>query len=136
MWQHATKRVVKQVESVILMNSFQPLLEGKDSEIDYDSGGETDDADEEDDEDPFEDDDPFSNAPPPAENLEHSNPSSYSWCLMRYACIRLAQNVLERFIAVAGIEMSGKREMIFHHSYLMETDVSVPIVRPFLRYPD
>ena len=94
----------------MFVNSFQPLLEGKDVEIDYDSGGEKDDDDdEEDDEDPFEDDDPFSNAPPPAENMEHSNPSSYSWCLMRYACIRLAQNVLERFLAVAGIEMAGKK---------------------------
>ena len=90
------------------MHCLQPLLEGKDSEIDYDSSGEVDIDDEEDDDDAFEDDDPFSNAPPPSENLEHSNPNSYSWCLMRYACIRLAQNVLERFIAVAGIEMAGK----------------------------
>lgn len=98
---------------------LQPLLEGKDSEIDYDSGGEMDE-DEEDDEDPFEDDDPFSNAPPPAENVEHSNPSSYSWCLMRYACIRLAQNVLERFIAVAGIEMAGELEAL---SYLVRKQI-------------
>ena len=59
-----------QLDQVISAKSFQPLLEGKDADIDYDSGAESDDADEDDDEDPFEEDDPFSNAPPPAENLD------------------------------------------------------------------
>ena len=40
--------------------------------------------------------------------MEHSDPNSYSWCLMRYAVIRLAQQILEKFINVAGIEMPGE----------------------------
>ncbi len=59
---------------------FQPFIEGEDAEIDYDSGEESesgdgasyDDADDD-------DDDPFSNAPAKTENVEHSNPHSYSW---------------------------------------------------------
>lgn len=85
----------------------QPLLDAKDLDIDFDSATESDD-DGDDDDDAFEDDDPFSTAAPPAENTEHANPNSYSWCLMRYACIRLAQNMLEKFVATAGIEIPGK----------------------------
>lgn len=89
---------------------LQPLLDAKDLDIDYDSG-EDSDGDDADSDDAFEDDDPFSNIPPPAENREHCDPNSYSWCLMRYAAIKLAQNVLERFIAMAGIEIPGRREL-------------------------
>lgn len=42
------------------------------------------------------------------ENTEHSNPYSYSWLIMRTAILRIAQNQLQDFIAVAGIEMQGK----------------------------
>lgn len=41
------------------------------------------------------------------ENTEHSNPYSYSWLIMRSAILRIAQNQLQDFIAVAGIEMQG-----------------------------
>lgn len=41
------------------------------------------------------------------ENTEHSNPHSYSWMIMRLAIMKLAQNQLQEFINVAGIEMQG-----------------------------
>lgn len=74
--------------------------------------------DEDEDEDVF--NDPLNNDPKVSqvsaavrkhrrENTEHSNPGSYSWCILRFALIRVAQNQLQTFINVAGIEMQGKR---------------------------
>lgn len=42
---------------------------------------------------------------PDRENTEHSNPSSYSWCLMRLAIMKLVQHQLQDFLSVAGIEI-------------------------------
>lgn len=73
-----------------------------------DSGEE---SDGENDDDAFEDDDdldPFAEPRNPDENVEHSNLNSYSWLLMRYASIRLAQDTLEKFIVMAGIELPGR----------------------------
>ena len=94
--------------------SPQPNLSDKDrAAFGYDSGDEDGDEDSS---DPFGDDyddeddedlDPFSNAPPPADNVQHSDPNSFAWCLMRYASIRLAQKTLEKFIGMAGIELPG-----------------------------
>lgn len=42
------------------------------------------------------------------ENTEHSNPNSYSWIIMRLAIMKLAQNQLQEFINIAGIEMQGE----------------------------
>ncbi|XP_058066512.1 dmX-like protein 1 [Anopheles bellator] len=85
-------------------------------EEEYDSADSAvSDLDEdEDDEDVF--NDPLNNDPKASqvsaavrkhrlENNEHSNPHSYSWSIMRYALIRVAQSQLQSFIAVAGIEM-------------------------------
>uniref|UniRef100_A0A182NDD9 RAVE complex protein Rav1 C-terminal domain-containing protein n=1 Tax=Anopheles dirus TaxID=7168 RepID=A0A182NDD9_9DIPT len=87
-------------------------------EEEYDSADSavSDLDDEDEDEDVF--NDPLNNDPKASqvsaavrkhrlENTEHSNPNSYSWCIMRYALIRVAQNQLQSFIAVAGIEMQG-----------------------------
>lgn len=41
------------------------------------------------------------------ENTEHSNPYSLSWLIMRYAILKIAQNQLQEFISIAGIEMQG-----------------------------
>lgn len=87
---------------------LKPTLDPKDSEIDFDSGEESEDNHDDDDDDNLDDDDPFSNAPPKQENREASNPNSYAWCLMRYGSIRMAQIVLETFIAMVGIELPGK----------------------------
>lgn len=41
------------------------------------------------------------------ENTEHSNPYSFSWLIMRYSILKIAQNQLQEVIGVAGIEMQG-----------------------------
>ena len=78
-------------------------MDGKDLDIELDSTADSEKEDTEDEDD----DDPFSNAPPRDENNQHSDPNSYAWCLMRYACITLAQGLLEKFLCLAGVEASG-----------------------------
>ncbi|XP_063894834.1 dmX-like protein 2 isoform X4 [Helicoverpa armigera] len=39
-------------------------------------------------------------------NSEHSDPDSYSWLVMRIAVLRLAQQKLQNFLQLCGIEMS------------------------------
>jgi len=80
-------------------------------DVDYDSGEDSEDDDAFDDEDD-EDLDPFSNIPPPEENLQHSDPNSYAWCLMRHAVIKMAQETLQKFVSMAGIELPGKQTFI------------------------
>lgn len=87
-------------------------------EDEYDSADSiTSDIDEDEDDDVFAD--PLNNDPKVSqasaavkkhrrENTEHSNPYSYSWLIMRTAILRICQNQLQDFIAVAGIEMQGK----------------------------
>lgn len=41
-------------------------------------------------------------------NTEHSDPDSYSWYVMRVAVLRLAQQKLQHFLQLCGIEMSGE----------------------------
>ena len=86
------------------------MLDAKDAEIDVDSGEESEGEDGDDD-DAFDDEDdldPFAEPRNPDENVEHTNMNSYSWLLMRYASIRLAQETLEKFIVMAGIELPGR----------------------------
>lgn len=92
-------------------------------EDDYDSADSlSSDIDEDEDDDVFAD--PLNNDPKASqasaamkkhrrENTEHSNPYSYSWLIMRTTILRIAQNQLQDFIAVAGIEMQG----IFHFCF-------------------
>ncbi|XP_055631831.1 dmX-like protein 2 isoform X2 [Toxorhynchites rutilus septentrionalis] len=109
----------------------KPVSKGDMDEDDYDSADSAvSDLDEdEDDEDVF--NDPLNNDPKAhqvsaavrkhrRENTEHSNPNSYSWCILRQALIRVAQNHLQSFINVAGIEMQ-------------ELPVSSPLVHGILR---
>ncbi|XP_001850447.2 dmX-like protein 2 isoform X2 [Culex quinquefasciatus] len=94
----------------------KPVPKGEPDEEDYDSADSavSDLDDEDEDEDVF--NDPLNNDPKVSqvsaavrkhrrENTEHSNPGSYSWCILRFALIRVAQNQLQTFINVAGIEM-------------------------------
>nr|XP_034195931.1 dmX-like protein 2 isoform X7 [Osmia lignaria] len=74
-------------------------------EIDYDSSdsavSDLDSSEEE--EDVFD-----TNSKPKTrikDNTEHSNPNSYSWCVMRLAIARILQQQLQDFLNVAGIEM-------------------------------
>ncbi|KAG5878732.1 hypothetical protein JTB14_000166 [Gonioctena quinquepunctata] len=39
-------------------------------------------------------------------NTEHSDPNSYSWLVLRLAILRIVQNRLSDFLAVAGLEIS------------------------------
>lgn len=38
---------------------------------------------------------------------EHSDPSSYSWCLMRFAILRAVLSNLRTFLPQVGIEITG-----------------------------
>ncbi|XP_058830025.1 dmX-like protein 2 isoform X3 [Topomyia yanbarensis] len=109
----------------------KPVPKGDPEGDDYDSADSavSDLDDEEDDEDVF--NDPLNNDPKAhqasaavrkhrRENTEHSNPNSYSWCILRLALIRVAQNQLQTFINIAGIEMQ-------------ELPVSSPLVHAVLR---
>ncbi|XP_058459198.1 dmX-like protein 2 isoform X2 [Malaya genurostris] len=109
----------------------KPVPKGDPDEDDYDSADSavSDLDDEEDDEDVF--NDPLNNDPKShqasaavrkhrRENTEHSNPNSYSWCVLRLALIRVAQSQLQAFINIAGIEMQ-------------ELPVSSPLVHAVLR---
>ncbi|XP_055535273.1 dmX-like protein 2 isoform X2 [Wyeomyia smithii] len=94
----------------------KPVPKGDPDEDDYDSADSavSDLDDDEDDEDVF--NDPLNNDPKVhqasaaarkhrRENVEHSNPNSYSWCILRLALIRVSQHQLQTFINIAGIEM-------------------------------
>lgn len=39
---------------------------------------------------------------------QYSDPTSYSWCLMRYTTVRLALQKLQVFLPSVGIELAGK----------------------------
>lgn len=45
-------------------------------------------------------------------NTEHSDPDSYSWYVMRVAVLRLAQQKLQQFLQMSGIEMSGNTSIV------------------------
>ncbi|XP_076387678.1 rabconnectin-3 alpha isoform X3 [Megachile rotundata] len=75
------------------------------NEIDYDSSDSavSDLDSSEDEEDVFD-----TNSKPKTklkDNTEHSNPNSYSWCVMRLAIVKILQQQLQDFLNVAGIEM-------------------------------
>lgn len=85
---------------------MKPRIESEDAEeIDYDSSdsavSDLGSSDEE--EDVFD-----TNVKPkskPKDNTEHSNPTSYSWCIMRLAIVKMLQQQLQDFLNVAGIEI-------------------------------
>lgn len=87
---------------------MQPRIESEwADEIDYDSSDSavSDLDSSEDEEDVFD-----TNAKPkskPKDNTEHSNPNSYSWCILRLAIVRILQQQMQDFLNIAGIEMQG-----------------------------
>lgn len=42
------------------------------------------------------------------DNTEHSNTDSYSWCILRLACVKRAQKVVEEFLSGAEVDFTGK----------------------------
>ncbi|KAJ8668951.1 hypothetical protein QAD02_000210 [Eretmocerus hayati] len=92
--------------SMISYFLMKPRIEGEMAdEIDYDSSDSAvSDLDPSEDEDDVFD----TNTKPkskPKDNTEHSNPNSYSWCIIRYAIVKILQQQLQDFLNVAGIEM-------------------------------
>ena len=83
------------------------------SEIDYDSAtsvaSDPDDASEPEDLDEDIFDEKPRKSSRDATNTEHSDPSSYSWGILRYAIIRVALGFLENFFKIAGIELQGRK---------------------------
>ena len=103
--------------------SLQPQLPAEAAEgVDYDSADSavSDLDDEEEEEDVFEGTTSSANPKvPDRENTEHSNPSSYSWCVMRLGIMKLVQQQLQEFLNVAGIEIQGKKLFIFSSKYIL-----------------
>lgn len=110
---------------------IKPVVTCEPDEEDYDSAdsvaSDLDSGD--DDEDVFAD--PLNNDPKASqmsaakkkhrkENTEHSNPNSYSWLIMQTAMIKIAQNQLQEFVNVAGLE-------------LQELPVASPLIHGTLR---
>jgi hypothetical protein len=96
--------------------NFQPQLPAEAESVDYDSADSavSDLDDEEEEEDVFEGTTANPKVPD-RENTEHSNPSSYSWCIMRLAIMKLVQHQLQDFLSVAGIEIQGEQvQPLFH----------------------
>ncbi|XP_058802358.1 dmX-like protein 2 isoform X2 [Phymastichus coffea] len=92
--------------SMISYFLMKPRIEGELSEeIDYDSSDSAvSDLDVSEEEDDIFD----TNAKPkskPKDNIEHMDPNSYSWCIMRLAIVKILQQQLQDFLNVAGIEM-------------------------------
>ncbi|KAL7295893.1 hypothetical protein TKK_0010937 [Trichogramma kaykai] len=92
--------------SMISYFLIKPIIEGElADEIDYDSSestvSETEVSEEED--DVFD-----TNSKPkskPKDNTEHTDPNSFSWCVMRLAIVKILQKQLQDFLTIAGIEM-------------------------------
>ncbi|CAG0879086.1 unnamed protein product [Darwinula stevensoni] len=95
--------------SMLAVFMTKPTLPMDFSEIDYDSAtsiaSDPDDASEPEDLDEDIFDEKPRKSSRDATNLEHSDPSSYSWGILRYAIIRVAMGFLENFFKIAGIEM-------------------------------
>lgn len=101
----------------MLAGVLQPILSNDAQDCDYDSADSVvSELSEEEEEDNVFDGDSIRDKPPaPAkENTEHSNPASYSWCVMRLAIIKLVQCQLQDFLTVAGIELQGMKCVVAH----------------------
>ncbi|XP_052752135.1 dmX-like protein 1 isoform X3 [Galleria mellonella] len=98
--------------SILTYLLTKPTAEQDPENYDYDSAESgAEDADESDSD--VDDDDIFNtNTTTKSEkrrkgaNFEHSDPDSYSWYVMRVAVLRLAQQKLQHFLQLCGIEMS------------------------------
>ncbi|XP_033633785.1 dmX-like protein 2 isoform X2 [Asterias rubens] len=85
---------------------IKPYIPPNQEGIDFDS----DASDSSDDEDYDDDLDPFGppkkhSLPQPGET-EHTDPSSFSWCLMRYAFVKLVLHKIQTFLPTSGIELA------------------------------
>ncbi|XP_055376112.1 dmX-like protein 2 [Condylostylus longicornis] len=77
----------------------KPVVEGADDD-DYDTDNSVIDSEEEDDDGDVFMDKKSKNK----DNVEHLNPHSYSWTIIRCALVKLVQQKIQQFIQIAGIE--------------------------------
>uniref|UniRef100_A0A8C7D4H2 Dmx like 1 n=1 Tax=Oncorhynchus kisutch TaxID=8019 RepID=A0A8C7D4H2_ONCKI len=78
----------------------KPFLPPSESRVEYDSEESQGSQDEDDD-----DEDEFGDFDPNSPSREHSNPNSYSWCLMRLAMVQLVLGNLKSFYPMAGHDL-------------------------------
>ncbi|KAJ7994355.1 hypothetical protein DPEC_G00265000 [Dallia pectoralis] len=78
----------------------KPFLPPPLSKVEYDSEESQGSDNEEDD-----DDDDYKDFDPNSPGREHSNPNSYSWCLMRLAMVQLVLGNLKSFYPMAGYDL-------------------------------
>ncbi|XP_069360201.1 dmX-like protein 2 isoform X2 [Maniola hyperantus] len=98
--------------SILTFLLTKPTPEQDPDNNDYDSAESGAEDAEENESEPEDDDDIFDTSTNRPEkhrkgaNMEHSEPDSYSWHVMRVAVLRLAQQKLQHFLQLCGIEMS------------------------------
>lgn len=89
---------------------MKPILTGDPNEDPYDTAdSDESEDDEEADEDVFNDDSKpgIGKSMSQKQNTQHSNTNSLAWNIMRLAIVTIAQNQLQAFISIAGIEIQG-----------------------------
>lgn len=107
---------------IFLFLSLKPYIDIEG--IDYDSNN-SDSSDEELDEyyddDMYDDTGPFAQKKKPKVPLpgeaEHSDPNSYSWCLMRYVILKFVVQKFQNFLPLSGIELAGMYSFLFFFLY-------------------
>ncbi|XP_018017231.1 dmX-like protein 2 isoform X2 [Hyalella azteca] len=87
--------------SIVSFLMTKPVLPSEDENIDYDSAGSDEEELYEEEE---EEDDVFKEPKILAENKEHSDHRSYSWCLLRLACVKRAEAIIKNFFSVPQID--------------------------------
>ncbi|XP_045775741.1 dmX-like protein 2 isoform X3 [Maniola jurtina] len=98
--------------SILTFLLTKPTPEQDPDNSDYDSAESGAEDAEENESEAEDDDDIFDTSTTRPEkrrkgaNMEHSEPDSYSWHVMRVAVLRLAQHKLQHFLQLCGIEMS------------------------------
>jgi len=50
------------------------------------------------------------------DNTEHTNPTSYSWSILRLALIKISTHKIQELVKVAGIELQGSCNISSIHS--------------------
>lgn len=118
------ERFVPPELSMITYFMTKPFLSTSNSIISYDSDTSLSDEEEDDIESQEEDDKIWASGRPTTLGLspmqQHNDPNSYSWCLIRYAIVRLVLHNLHNFLPMVSME-------------LQELPVSSPLLHAVLK---
>lgn len=108
---------------------MQPQPPTDNDYVDYDSADSAESEVEEDEEDVF-DESTVGNERDDRDNTEHSNPNSFSWCVLRLAITTLVQHQLKDFLNVAGIELQGtpKKSIEATCIFMKETAITFSLI--------